>query len=79
MTLRQVVTLLHEAIKPLRGSARPLTQWAPAIAQLLTTFYGRRIFQIDQPHELYTLQALEQIARRTMPLNNRSRRKSRRT
>ena len=61
MTLRQVVTLLHEAIKPLRDSARPLTQWAPAIAQLLMTFYGRRIFQVDQQHEFYSLQALEQL------------------
>ncbi len=61
MTLRQVVTLLHKAIKPLQDSARPLTQWAPAIAQLLMTFYGRRIFQIDQQHEFYSLQALEQL------------------
>jgi hypothetical protein len=59
--LRQIATIIDEAVKPLRGPARPLTDWATAIAQLLATFYGSRTFQVDLPHDMYTLSSLEQI------------------
>ena len=50
--LQQVVAIIHELIEPLRGSARSLAQWAPVFAQLLTSFYGDRSFQVDLPRDL---------------------------
>ncbi len=61
VSLKQVVSFLHHALEPLRGSARPLAEWNAAIAQLLATFYGDRLFQVDRPRDLYTLKSLEQI------------------
>ncbi len=59
--LKQVVSFVHNAAEPLRGPARPLAKWAAAIAQLLATFYGDRMFQVDRPQDLYTLRSLEHI------------------
>ncbi len=59
--LQQVVALIQDALQPLRGAAQPLRQWAPAIAQLLATFYGDRSFRPDVPEESYTLEALQQL------------------
>lgn len=59
--LKKVVALIDDAVEPLRGSRRSLAQWSPALAQLLSVFYGDRTFQPEDPEHLYTLKALEQI------------------
>ncbi|MFW6169641.1 MAG: PD-(D/E)XK nuclease family protein [Planctomycetota bacterium] len=60
-SIKRVVSLVHEALQPLRGSKRPLAQWAPALARLLDVFYGDRTFNVEWSRDLYTLRALEQM------------------
>jgi len=59
--LPQVVEFTERALEPLSGEPRPLTDWPAAIAQVLSTFYGKRTFAVDNPQDFYALRALEQI------------------
>ena len=59
--VRQVYTSLQETLQPLGSGVGPLADWAPAITQLLQTFYGDRILSLDAPHDHYLLKALETL------------------
>lgn len=60
-SLKQVANLVYQTLDPLRGDKRKLAQWAGDVARLLSTFYGERAFDVEQPEDLYTSNALKQI------------------
>ena len=60
-TLKQLTSLLQDATAMIQGPARPLGEWTPGIAQVLTAFYGDRTFDTHLAGDRYTLGALEKI------------------
>lgn len=57
----RVFELVERLVEPLRGRAKPLSQWGPLITRLLQTVYEQAAFDPNEPTQLGTLKGLEAL------------------